>query len=1125
MARRKQADPEEIQHLVVIGSSAGGIDALGELVATLPANFGAPIIIAQHLDPRRESHLAEILQRRSPLPIKTVMNHQELSAGVIFVVPADRHVVIDDHAVRVEADGLGRERSRATPRPSIDRALASAADAYGEGLIAVILTGAGSDGAAGARHVKAAGGTVVIQNPETASYPAMPLSLAPTTVDVVADLEAIGPLLADLVTGVYVPRRPDEESTLISFLDEVRESTGIDFSQYKRPTILRRLQRRMLATGREQLREYIRFAHGHQDEMQRLANSFLIKVTEFFRDPDLYDYLGDHVLPDLMEYAAGNGGEVRFWSAGCATGEEAYSLAIIAAEAKARLGDDIRMRIFATDVDNDAIEFARRGIYPAAAVDHVPDELKSRYFIQSAGQFEVAPAIRSLLAFGQHDLAQRAPFPRIDMTICRNVLIYFTNELQRRALQLFAFALRDGGYLVLGKAETSSPLADHFVLEQPRLKVFRRRGSRVVLPAARAAPQLAASIPRAAISAPGRARLAREVAALRASDADRARTQSGRADQIVMRLPVGLVLVDRKYDIALINTAARNLLGVHGAAIGQDLVHQVHGVPNNELRRDIDRAFRGEPARSVWDIQVADSTSGETMALEVRSYRQGEGGLPDDDMVAIIVRDVTTEHGENLKLQETYTKEAARAERLESQIRRMTEAAQRLREANAELTSVNGELRSQNDDLVVSNEEVQAATEEVETLNEEMQATNEELETLNEELQATVEELNTTNDDLEARSNELQTLAISLERQREVSEGERARLAAVLLSMADAVVVVNDKGEPILTNEAFDSTFANSDGLRLLDDSGEPIAPDQIPWKRGAIGEAFSDTFSMIDATGNRHWYEANGRPLGGDTVQGAVVVIRDLTDRSLQRLQNEFVSMVSHELRTPLTGVSAYLELLERELRESPATDAHRYAQRALNQAQRFSLLVSELFDANRLRSGTMAYRFAPVDLRPIVDEAIAISKPLATKQRIIFHPPRTPLQVSGDPERLQQVVLNLIGNAITHATSSPTIDVSLRRAGANAELAVTDHGPGMPASRVEAVLSRQPERAQAFGSKDGLGLGLYIVRSIVEAHQGEFAIDSKEGKGSTLTVHLPLVNATAKSPAKRKARPRSRA
>lgn len=230
------------QQLVVIGSSAGGIDALSILVATLPTDFPAPIVIAQHLDPNRPSELPAILQRRSRLPVRTIADQAPLENGVIFVIPSNRHVLITEETIDMRVDGTGR------PVPSINLLLETAAAAYGERLIAVILTGMGSDGAAGAHNVKRAGGTVVIQNPETAAHPSMPRSLAQSTVDVVADVERIGPILRDLLLGNQVLARPEVDQTLAAFLERIREQHGIDFSVYKLPTIRRRLNHRIIAT-------------------------------------------------------------------------------------------------------------------------------------------------------------------------------------------------------------------------------------------------------------------------------------------------------------------------------------------------------------------------------------------------------------------------------------------------------------------------------------------------------------------------------------------------------------------------------------------------------------------------------------------------------------------------------------------------------------------------------------------------------------------------------------------------------------------------------------------------------------------------------------------------------------
>jgi two-component system CheB/CheR fusion protein len=863
-----QQEETAFSHLVVVGSSAGGIEALSTLVSTLPGEFAAPLVIAQHLDPRRTSRLGEILGRHSTLPVRTVAEVGRLESGVVYVVPADRDIEITDHEIRLSADGLRH------PKPSIDRLLSSAAEQFGEQLIAVILTGTGSDGAAGARAVHNLGGTVVIQDPQSASYPALPLSLAPSTVDIVADLKAIGPLLHDLITGAYTRIRPEEDRVLRAFLETLRERSGIDFSTYKTPTIQRRLQRRLVATGVPDLEQYVRYLQRHPDEYQRLVSSFLIKVTEFFRDPELFTYLRERLLPELIETARPHGNELRVWSAGVATGEEAYSLAMLVADVLGDELNDFNVRIFATDVDTDAIAFARRGVYPASALGDVPTHMVKRYFTEIEGAFEVRKLIRGMTVFGQHDLGQRAPFPRIDLALCRNVLIYFTPELQRRALHLFAFSLREGGYLVLGKSETTSPLPEYFVLQEPRLKSYRRQGEPALIPLTR----IKDSAPRLPLRLAARTPTPTIAELPRRHEGDRARQQRERTENLLLHLPVGVVVVDRRYDIQNINIFARRLLGIHGAAFGEDLIHLTEGPSSAMVRTLIDETFRRDSQTASTDAVETFQPGGERLFLRFvclpEHREEAEGRL---DTAVLLVLDGTTEAQRQLELERQLREAHAEQTRAGEQARRLTEVNQRVLDANQELSTANAELRTVNEELLVANEESQAATEEVETLNEELQATNEELETLNEELQATVEELNTTNDDLQSRSVELQDLALTLEEQRRASDAERARLQVVLSGMYDAVALVDTSGTPIVTNEAFERILGGS--ARLVGVDSEEL--DDTPVRRAARGETFHVRFGIEAAEGDLAWYEATGKPVQSDHhQQGGVLVIREIGER-----------------------------------------------------------------------------------------------------------------------------------------------------------------------------------------------------------------------------------------------------
>src|SRR5215207_5079818 len=1163
-----EADREPFARLVVVGSSAGGVDALLTFVATLPHAFPAPIVVAQHLDPRRQSHLGEILSSRSVLPVRTVSDDQPLEPGIVYVIAADRDVEISDHALTVTAP----TGTNTSPRPSVDRLLATAARTFADELVAVILTGTGSDGATGAQAVKAHGGTVIVQNPDTATFPGMPLAVPSSAIDIVADLEAIGPLLGDLVSGAYQVPATSDDHDLHAFLDRVRERTGLDFSAYKRATIVRRLQRRMAAAGAATLPDYRRYMERHPEELQRLVASFLIKVTQFFRDPELFTYLRDRVLPGLVSEAKERG-ELRIWSAGCATGEEAYTLAMLVSDLIGDNAEELQVRIFATDIASDAVEFARRGIYTQAALEGLPPELIERHFTPVDGAFEVRKQVRSLVVFGEHDLGNRAPFPRTDLILCRNVLIYFTPDLQRRALQVFAYSLRHGGYLALGKAETVSPLPEFFSVEQPRLKVFRRAGAAAPIPVGRVLSMGPLTRPAPRLSPPA----ATERPGPSFPPAAREASASQHAGRLLDRLSTGTLMVDRAYHIRTINQSARHLLGIHTTAVGEDLIHRMDPVLAGPLRVAIDAALRGEPSTAVYHVpdRVMDE-EGRDLLIAIRSL--AEENQPAHEVVLEVV--------EMTSLARQLREEVASRERLEvltdRQTNRTDRAAIVLRElqaANEVLAVETGRLRSENEELLIANEEAQAAAEEIETLNEELQATNEELETLNEELQATVEELTTTNDELQARTIESQNLAAAREADRQrledtlqgapigmsvmdgpdhiyrlsnvaaleqlgrteekvlgrtaadvqpelVSQGlvgvlgqvftsgqaftgrdvlirhdrsqdgipedyyydlvyqplvnpageveailaqsidvtdrllARHQFEATLSAMGDAVMVVATDGTLELTNAAFDQFFGPSRTFVPEDELGRPLPEMDWPQRRAANGESFTMLFTLRQAEEARRWFEGSGQPLLINGVQqGGVVVIRDVTDRSLRHLQEQFLAVAGHELRTPLTALSLPIER-------------------------------------------------APLDLSDLSRRVVDTIQVIAGEQPVTLQGDDAPIVISGDARRIEQILLNLLVNAVTFSGGSGSIDVSLRKADGFAEIAVRDHGPGIPAHVLPHIFDRFYRVDDERSAREGLGLGLFIAREIVNAHGGRIEVESTIGSGATFTVSLPLLD-----------------
>jgi two-component system CheB/CheR fusion protein len=1070
--------------LVVIGSSAGGIEALSRVVRDLAKDFAAPIVIAQHLDPRRPSHLAEILERHAALPVRVVADGDRLEDGVIFVVPPNRLVEVVDDVLRL------RPMASSPTAPSIDRLLKSAAKSFGERLTAVILTGTGSDGSAGAWDVKQAGGTVVIENPATAMFPSMPGSVSPSIVDATADLDAIAGVLSGLIDaadgstdatdGSGAGADPDALATL---LGHIRERSGIDYGAYKPATISRRVRGRMSTTDSPSIAAYSALVENDPVEYDRLVDSLLIKVTEFFRDAKLWDQLRSTVLPALLEEARGEGRELRIWSAGCSTGEEAYSLAMTAAEVMSEGGPTPDVRIFATDVDRAAVAFARRGVYPPGALRNVPAPLRARYFIRSNEGFEVVRRIRSRMVFGEHDLTTRVPFPRIDLLLCRNVLIYFTVPLQRAALETFAYSLRTDGRLVLGTAETVAALPGPYAEEHARLRIYRRLPGHQLV--AHAWPKVVPTVRDTAFPTQ-RATAAPPVGG-------QAAEMATPAEAVLLGLGVGVVVVDSQYDILRINTMARRMLGIHGAAFEQDFVHLADVLPSTAVRTAIDAAVKGKTSHAVYEIEAADVATDSTRHLETTTRPlENEGGIV--DAVVIELTDVTRVEREHLG-------HARTRQRLE----KAAILNDRLLRANDELSSLIADLRLANRTLLRSSEDAQAGREEVETLNEEFQATNEELETLNEELSATVEELRIANEDLGARTDQLRVQALAMEIQKRETEEEHDRLSSILASIGDAVVAVDHEGRTVATNTIYDRLFGGSTAEILPEDvAGLPFPAEDRPQQRAARGERFRVEFAVSDADGKRRWFEAVAEPLTAeDRTWGGVISIRDISERTMRLSLERLMAAAGHELKTPTAAIHNYLQLVVRRLASGDPDEAATYAARAVLQAQRLNELIERLYDVSRIQTGQLDIVARRIDLVTVVREATEVASVLPNAPSIRFEPRPASLPVKGDAGRLEQVFLNLLANAIEHAPGTDVIEVVVRRVGVNAEVRITDHGDGIAAEDL-AVLFEAYTRI-GHPRETGLGLGLFVAREIVSAHGGSISASSEVGVGSSFIVRLP--------------------
>jgi len=903
---------KDSENLVVVGSSAGGIEALGVLVGSLAEDFPAPLVIAQHLDPRRPSHLATILERRTKLPVVSVKKEPTpLEDGKVYVVPSNQHVVIQDGVVRLEEDHGNR------PRPSVDLLLSTAAKSYGDHLFAVILTGSGSDGAAGAVDVKGAGGTVVIQNPATAAHPSMPQALPPTVVDHVEDIEHIGGLLTDLLKPPPLGDHDVSDDAFNKILHSVGNHSAIDFEQYKPSTLLRRIGRRMAFRHIRSLSDYHDYLGQHPDEASDLVSSLLIKVTEFFRDREAFERLRMEVFPMLIAGGRQRGNVLRLWSAGCATGEEAYSLAFLAADMLGPELADWNLKVFATDLDESAINFARRGFYPINTMRGLPPDYRPRFFESLDGGARVTKAIRQRVIFGQQDLSRGVPFPRIDLVLCRNLLIYFKPDLQRDVLDLFAYSLRaTRGFLFLGKAETVRPSKSAFEIVNKKWRIYRCVTGRMQVPGRGASPLRG---------------VARDPVLLRRGEPELGDLPDRAADMLTIRrlnevllrfLGVGAILIDSNYRIVAINSMARRILGVREVGNDQDFLHTVRDLPYSDVRKAIDRVFRERVVVTLLELPLDLRTGQRWVTLSISpSYMEGTNL----DNALITVLDAT---------EIALTKQ--RISSLENEQRQLSEelgnSNLKLTELNKELQDANEELQASNEEMMLTQEELQATNEEFETTNEELQATNEELETNNEELQATNEELETTNEELEARGSELQELA-------EILTLQRMRLSEMIEHAPFSIGVVSG---PSMIVEALNVPLGRfGSGLPLKGSSLEELAGPQLRPLVDGIREVYRTGVSWrsnkLEVTVQEHAGETADRLMEfsiipnrdrNGVVIGAVLYGTDVTDiqgREEQERLERYRLLIEHAHQVALALFStdgtlryaspAFAELVERQV------------------------------------------------------------------------------------------------------------------------------------------------------------------------------------------------------------------
>jgi PAS domain S-box len=746
-SRKRQDATEEIAGLkkpghcimVGIGASAGGFKPLLEMFKRIPADSGMAYVVILHLSPTHKSSLAELLQKETAMPVSQIQDTVKVEMNHVYVIPPNKNLLLDDGTIQ-----LAEPEQKRGQRVPIDLFFRSLAEVYRNNAIAVVLSGAGADGTLGMRRIKEHGGLTIVQDPREAEQESMPRSAINTgTVDFVLPVAEIPDKLMSLRQNARqivlpapdaAPQRDKAADALREVLTLVRARTGHDFSSYKPSTILRRIERRLQVNEVKDIPSYLTFMREHQEEVQALLHDLLISVTAFFRDHEAFDRLERNVIPRLFAGKSSDD-QVRVWVTGCATGEEAYSLAIMLSDHAARLSDPPKVQVFATDIDEDALSRARKAIYPdTIAADVSPERLK-RFFISEGGHYRVRTDVRETVLFTSHNILRDPPFSKIDLITCRNLLIYLMRDIQERVLEIFHFALRPDGFLLLGSSESAEGAPALFTPSDKKYRIYQRLAVDNLTYAFPTLPQVGRWGVR-----PSRLPVAQATKTFAFADLHQ--------QMLIERHAPPSVLVNSDYDILHISGDAGRYLRF------------TSGEPSRNLLKVVQPSLRLELRGALF---AAKQQSSRFESRYVRAQHDGESQL-----LNIIVEPVAGLHTEQGFLMVIFDEvqeaiapltEASPARPrpedggMEPVVRQLEDELQRtrdqLRTTIEEYETSVEELRASNEELQAINEELRSASEELETSKEELQSLNEELTTVNHELKEKVDEVSRANGDLQ----------------------------------------------------------------------------------------------------------------------------------------------------------------------------------------------------------------------------------------------------------------------------------------------------------------------------------------------------------------------------------------
>ncbi len=836
--------------MVGVGASAGGFKPLMELFRHIPADSGMAYAVILHLSPTHKSNLAELLQRETAMPVTQVHDAVKVEPNHIYVIPPSKNLMLEDGMIHLSEPEQVRGQ-----RVPIDLFFRSLAEIYNNSAIAIVLSGAGADGTLGMRHIKEHGGLTIVQDPREAEQESMPRSAINSgVVDFVLPIAEIPEKLLSLRENAEQIVLPPPEApasrekgadALGEVLALVRTRSGHDFSSYKRSTILRRIERRLQVNEVKDIPSYLTFLREHQEEVYALLRDMLISVTSFFRDREAFECLEHEVVPRLFDGKTALD-QVRVWVTGCATGEEAYSMAILLCEHAARMSDPPKVQVFATDIDEGALARARNGVYPdTIAADVLPERLK-QFFTREGDHYHVKKDLREVVLFAPHNILRDPPFSRLDLINCRNLLIYLTREIQERVQEIFHFALHREGFLFLGLSETAEGRPALFTPFDKKYRIYRRRATGININPIPLLPQAG----RWEVKAPHTLMVQ---AAKSFSFADL------HQQRLLEQHTPSSVLVNEDYDIVHISGHAGRYLHFADGEPTRNLLKVVHSSLRHELRATLFAARQQGRSESRYIRTNLDGDS-QVINLIVEQVNEPESALSFLMVVFVEVKESPSDEASAPPLD-------GDGDSREMAVHQMDEELQKTRGQLRTIieqyeTSVE-ELKASNEELQAINEELRSASEELETSREELQSVNEELTTVNHELKEKMDEVSRVNSDLQNLMASTEIGTVFLDRSLQIKR-YTPRVQEIFN------IIAADIGRPV---EHLTHKLEYND---LVSDAAQVIATLRAIEREVASSEG--------------QWFIARLLPYRtvDDRIDGVVVTFVDITDRKLAERERE---------------------------------------------------------------------------------------------------------------------------------------------------------------------------------------------------------------------------------------------